>query len=95
MTAIQIASPPGPLCDQVVQRIKQVQQKYEFDCSVELVSEFEAIMGLQVYSVPGLLIDGVLKSVGRVPEISELIDWLELDRIESYADMNEKDGRIK
>jgi len=47
------------------------------------VNDFEAIIGLQVFSIPGLLIDGVLKSVGRVPEIPELIDWLGLDVIEN------------
>lgn len=78
MVTIQIAAPPGTLCDQVEQRVKQMRDMYELDCSVELVNDFEAIIGLQVYAIPGLLIDGVLKSVGRVPELSELIDWLGL-----------------
>jgi len=78
MVVIQIAAPPGTLCDQVEQRIKQLKELHEFDCSLELVNDFKAIIGLQVYSIPGLLIDGELKSVGRVPEIPELIDWLGL-----------------
>ena len=82
MVVIQIAAPPGTLCDQVEQRIKQLTEEHELDCSLELVNDFEAIIGLQVYSIPGLLIDGVLKSVGRVPEISELIDWLGLGSAE-------------
>ena len=82
MRTIQVAAPPGPLCKQVERLIKQAQEKYELDCSVELINDFEAIIALQVYSIPGLLIDGVLMSVGRIPELSELIDWLDLDRVE-------------
>ncbi len=82
MRTIQVAAPPGLLCEQVERLIKQAQEKYELDCSVELINDFEAIISLQVYSIPGLLIDGVLMSVGRIPELSELIDWLDLDRVE-------------
>ena len=80
MRVIQVAAPPGPPCEQIGRLIKQLQENYELDCSVELINDFEAIIGLQVYSIPGLLIDGVLMSVGRIPELSELIDWLDLDR---------------
>lgn len=83
MVEIQIAAPAGTLCEQIEQRIKQLVEEHELDCSVELVNDFEAIIGLQVFSIPGLLIDGVLKSVGRVPEIAELTDWLGLDVTEN------------
>ncbi len=83
MVEIQIAAPPGALCAEVEQRIKQLIEEHELDCSVELVNDFEAIIALQVFSIPGLLIDGVLKSVGRIPEIPELIDWLGLDVMEN------------
>jgi small redox-active disulfide protein 2 len=80
MVSIQIAAPSGSLCEQTEQRINQLIDSHGLDCSVELVHDFERIIDLGVYAIPGLLIDGTLKSVGRVPEIGELIDWLDLDR---------------
>jgi small redox-active disulfide protein 2 len=81
MVSIQIAAPPGSLCEQTEQRINQLIDSHGLDCAVELVQDFEKIIELGVYAIPGLLIDGMLKSVGRVPEIDELIDWLDLDRL--------------
>jgi hypothetical protein len=83
MVEIQIATPPGVLCAEVEQRITKLIEEHELDCSVELVTDFEAIIDLQVFSIPGLLIDGVLKSVGRIPEIPELVGWLGLDVMEN------------
>ncbi len=80
MLSIQIAAPPGSLCEQTKQRINQLIDSHRLDCSVELVHDFDRIIELGVYAIPGLLIDGKLKSVGRVPEIDELIYWLDLDR---------------
>ncbi len=79
MVVIRIAAPPGPLGDQIRRRIARLQEDHGIDCTVELVSDFEAIVNLGVYAVPGLLVDGELKSVGRVPEIHELLDWLGFD----------------
>ena len=81
MVSIQIAAPPGSLCEQIERNVNQLIDDHGLDCSVELVHDFERIIELGVYSIPGLLIDGMLKSVGRVPEIYELIDWLDLDRL--------------
>ena len=90
MSVIQIAAPPGKLCDQAAERIKLLIELHELDFSVELVNDFEAIIGLQVYSIPGLLIDGVLKSVGRIPEVPELADWLGLGSMESLENPERK-----
>ncbi len=79
MAAIQIAAPPGPLCDRTEQLVSDLMEEYGADFSMELVNDFDAIVALGVYAVPGLLIDGVLKSVGRVPEMHELLYWLDLE----------------
>ena len=80
MVSIQIAAPSGSLCEQTEKRINQLIDEYGLDCCVDLVHDFEKIIDLGVYAIPGLLIDGTLKSVGRVPEIDELVHWLDLDR---------------
>ncbi len=80
MVTIQIAAPAGGLGDQTAARLNRLIEDRGLDCTVELVQDFEKIIELGVYAIPGLIIDGKLKSVGRVPELDELIDWLELDR---------------
>jgi hypothetical protein len=82
MVSIQIVAPPGSLSKQTEQRINRLIDARGLDYSVELVHDFETMIALGVYAIPGLLINGMLKSVGRVPEMHELIDWLDLDRKE-------------
>lgn len=92
MVTIQIAALPGPLCDRITDQINRLQDDHGIDCTVEQVSDFEAIVGLGVYAVPGLLIDGELKSVGRVPEIHELLDWLGFDSAQSPSGLDRSDS---
>ncbi len=76
MIHVLIAGPQCKRCDEAERRLRQVVEECGLDCRIERVSDFSAIVALQVYGVPGLMVDGVLKSVGRVPEIAELVDWL-------------------
>lgn len=76
MIHVLIAGPPCRRCDEAERRVRQVVEDRRLDCCIERVSDFSAIVALQVYAVPGLVVDGALKSVGRVPETAELIDWL-------------------
>ena len=89
MRSIQIAAPPGPLCDQVEHQIKRLREEHGLDCLLELVNDFEAIVDLGVYAVPGLLIDGELKSVGRVPDLNELLDWLDVTGTHALSGQSE------
>ena len=76
MIHVLIAGPQCARCDEAERRVRQVVEEYGLDCRLERLNDFSSIIALQVYAVPGLLVDGALKSVGRVPETSELVDWL-------------------
>ena len=82
MRLIQIAGPASILSEQVERRVIQVIAEYGLDCSVEKITEFHKIIALQVFAIPGVIVDDELKSVGRVPEVAELVDWLRLGRRE-------------
>jgi hypothetical protein len=82
MHLIQIAGPASALSEQVERRVNQVIADYGLACSVEKISDLHQIIALQVFAIPGVIVDGELKSVGRVPEVAELVDWLGLGRRE-------------
>lgn len=73
---IQIVAPAGDLCNAAVHRVKRVVANHGCDCEIEVINDFKKSLSLQVFAVPGVVIDGTLKSVGRVPEPEELVDWL-------------------
>ncbi len=80
MNRVLIAGPPCALCRETTNRVLEIVKARDLDCSVERVDNFDATLALGVYAIPGLIVDGVLKSVGRVPEAAELVDWLDPDR---------------
>lgn len=76
MVVITLAGPPDRFCERAERMLQRVIDEHLIDCSLLRVSDFEAIIELGVFAVPGVLINGELKSVGRVPEAEEIIDWL-------------------
>lgn len=79
MLEITLAGPPDSLCDQTEQLIRRISEEHRLDISLVRVSDFESIIDLGVFAVPGVIINGELKSVGRVPGADEFFDWLGLN----------------
>jgi hypothetical protein len=57
--------------------VKRVVDEYRIGATVASITDFQQITDMGVFAPPGLVIDGVIKSVGRVPEWTELLDWLQ------------------
>jgi hypothetical protein len=69
------------LCREVVRRVATAVVENEVPAVVETHTDFEQMIDRGVYAPPAVLVDGVLKSVGRVPEQTELRDWLSACRV--------------
>jgi len=63
-------------CNELEMKVKQaVAQSGKF-VQIEKVSDLQKIMGYGVMSTPGLVIDGVVKSTGRVLSVEEIMQLL-------------------
>lgn len=63
-------------CNELEMKVKQaVAQSGKF-VQIEKVSDIQKIMGYGVMSTPGLVIDGVVKSTGRVLSVEEIAAFL-------------------
>lgn len=63
-------------CNELEMKVKQaVAQSGKF-VQIEKVSDLQKIMGYGVMSTPGLVIDGVVKSTGRVLSVEEISAFL-------------------
>lgn len=59
-------------CNELEMKVKQaIAQSGKF-VQIEKVSDIQKIMGYGVMSTPGLVIDGVVKSTGRVLSVEEI-----------------------
>lgn len=63
-------------CNELEMKVKQaVAQSGKF-VQIEKVSDLQLIMGYGVMSTPGLVIDGIVKSTGRVLSVEEIVQMI-------------------
>lgn len=63
-------------CNELEAKVKQaVAQSGKF-VQIEKVSDIQKIMHYGVMSTPGLVIDGEVKSTGKVPSVEEILAFL-------------------
>jgi small redox-active disulfide protein 2 len=64
-------------CKSLEQRLQDLKSQYQLDIEIQKVSEIKDIMSYGIMVTPGLVIDGKLKSVGKVPREDEILKWIE------------------
>lgn len=63
-------------CNELEMKVKQaVAQSGKF-VQIEKVTDVQKIMGYGVMSTPGLVIDGAVKSTGRVLSVDEIVSLI-------------------
>lgn len=63
-------------CKTLEEKVRQLVATHQLHVDVEKVTDFKEIMKYGIMSTPGLVINGVVKSVGTVPKDSQLLQWL-------------------
>ncbi len=76
MKKIEVLGPGCPKCQKLHYETQQVALELGLECNIVKVSDIQAISGFGVMMTPALVVDGVVKAVGKVPsreEIKEMI----------------------
>lgn len=74
---IKILGPGCPKCKQTVDIVKAVVAERGMDAKVEKVSDLMKIAGYGVFGTPAVVVNGEVKSVGKVPTKEEIKTWIE------------------
>jgi len=69
---IQILGTGCPKCNQLYQNVQQAVDESGTDAVVEKVSDLNDIMALGVMVTPALVIDGQVKTSGKVPSAEDI-----------------------
>jgi small redox-active disulfide protein 2 len=64
-------------CHDLERRARNALAELNLAASVEKVENIQKIMAYGIMATPGLVIDGVVKSSGRLPSVAEIKGWLE------------------
>lgn len=73
---IKILGPGCVNCRKVEQLIRETVAEAGVVADVEKVTDIMKIAKFGVFGTPAVVVDGVVKSVGKIPKKEEILDWI-------------------
>ena len=80
MKKIQILGPGCPKCKKLTEESEKAAKEMGLEYEIEKVSDVKEIMKFGVFSTPALVVDGKVKSVGKILDARQIKDILEKER---------------
>ena len=72
MTKLQVLGTGCPKCKKLTDHAEKAAQALGIDYELEKVTEIDQILSFGVMTTPALVVNGVVKVVGRVPSVEQL-----------------------
>ena len=73
---IKVLGPGCPKCQQTEKIAKEAVVEAGVDAQVEKVTDTMEIAGYGVFGTPAVVVDGEVKSVGKIPKKQDVIGWI-------------------
>jgi len=73
---IKVLGPGCPKCQQTEKIVRAVVQEMDADATVEKITDIMEIAGYGVFGTPAVVVDGDVKSVGKIPKPEDVKSWL-------------------
>lgn len=73
---IKVLGPGCSKCEQAEQNVKDAVAEAGVDAKVEKVTDIMEIAGYGVFGTPSVVIDGEVKSVGKIPTKEDVKGWI-------------------
>ena len=73
---IKVLGPGCPKCGQTEKIVKEAVAESGVEATVEKITDVMQIMTYRIMSTPAVVVDGQVRSVGKVPKKEEIMSWL-------------------
>ena len=73
---IKVLGPGCPKCQQTEKVVKEAVSETGVAADVEKVTDVMKIAGYGVFGTPAVVVDGEVKSVGKIPKKEEIKAWI-------------------
>jgi small redox-active disulfide protein 2 len=73
---IKILGPGCPKCQQTEKVVKEAVAEAGVSADIEKVTDTMKIAGFGVFGTPAVVVDGEVKSVGKIPKKEEVVAWI-------------------
>jgi len=73
---IKVLGPGCPKCQQTEKIVKDAVAESGIEATVEKVTDVMKIAGYGVFGTPAVVVDGEVKSVGKIPKKQDVLGWI-------------------
>jgi len=73
---IKILGPGCVNCQKVEKLVRETAAEAGVEANIEKVSDIMKIVQYGVFGTPAVVVDGEVKSVGKIPKKEEILAWL-------------------
>ncbi|MBW2017692.1 MAG: TM0996/MTH895 family glutaredoxin-like protein [Deltaproteobacteria bacterium] len=73
---IKVLGPGCPKCQATEKNVREAVKEAGVEANVEKVTDVLEIATYGVFGTPAVVVDGEVKSVGKIPGKDEIISWL-------------------
>jgi len=73
---IKVLGPGCPKCQQTEKLVKEAVAESGVAADVEKVTDVMKIAGYGVFGTPAVVVDGEVKSVGKIPSKADVLAWI-------------------
>jgi small redox-active disulfide protein 2 len=77
---LKILGPGCRNCEKLAEEAKHAAQEAGCPAEIIKVTDMKQIMSYGVFGTPGLVINGKVKSYGRIPSVKEIKKWIEEEK---------------
>ncbi|MFZ7126600.1 MAG: thioredoxin family protein [Desulfobacterales bacterium] len=74
---IKVLGPGCPRCQQTMQQVEKAIGETGVNAVVEKVTDVLKIAEYGVFGTPAVVVDGEVKSVGKIPSVDEIKGWIQ------------------
>lgn len=73
---IKVLGPGCPKCHQTEKVVKEAVADVGVAADIEKITDVVKIAGYGVFGTPAVVVDGEVKSVGKIPSIDDVKSWI-------------------
>lgn len=73
---IKVLGPGCPKCEQTEKLVKEVLEESGVQANVEKIKDIMEIAKQGIFMTPAVMVDGEVKSVGKVPSKEDIKGWI-------------------
>jgi len=74
---IKVLGPGCAKCHETERLVREVVAESSVDAKIEKVTDLMKIAGYGVFGTPAVVVEGEVKSVGKIPKKEEIKTWIE------------------